>query len=181
MRAFRIFTFERDKMTASVIAFPKTYTPRPSQNPTLPRPKAGIGGALLTICGEYVADPLSWYRTFRVLIWLAPKDDEPVEIEACQERLGRLAIDFSRACFGEGASLLQMLAVLESPPFGVRFYTVLLEVPDHAQIPTLVHMANEAFAGLVTSGDLPCIVAMEADGYAEAAHLIGRTFIHHES
>jgi hypothetical protein len=68
------------------------------------------------------------------LIVVQPTTDEgqPVDKDLCHQALERLAVDFTRTCYGEAADqLLQMMAVLDPSPIGAFGYTVLFDVPMH--------------------------------------------------
>ena len=171
-------------MTATVIQFPKTYSPPPRKILKISDPKLGAGQALITIQGESAARPETWDEAFRLIIHIRPQfvDGEfrpAAESDVCHRALSNLANDFSYSCFGgEFNILLPMIAVLEGSSNTGRFYTILFEVPPFANAEELLMLAYRNFEELIDDSDdvLPPIVVSEIEGGSvEASHLLGRT------
>jgi hypothetical protein len=171
-------------MTATVLAFPSNYFPHPKKNLVLPAPYPGYGGSLVTSSDD-ARDAMEWYWAFRLLVIIPPNFDqqsgELVEVDrsTCHRALTALSIEFSRSCFGDGAELLRMIAVLEGCGLAGLYYTILFDVPEHARMSTLLDIAKEAFQGLVARSDhlLPGITVSEMPARSEVVHLLGRTMI----
>jgi hypothetical protein len=174
------FRHPRINMNSTIIAFPRSCFSRPKKDLKLQRPKPGVGEQWITTSGRFATTPYMWQRIFRLLIVVQPmtEEDRPVDKDACHYALTKLAIDFSRSCYGEGVDeLLQMIAVLERSPAGPFLYTVLFEVPEHASSPQLMNVVLQAFEGLLFTEDeaLPTVTISEGAGAGEVFHLMLRS------
>ena len=141
-------------MTAAVIAFPRSYTPRPRAELELSIPRLAAYGSYITCQGDNAANPSTWERAIRLLIVIRPNDtdltnSEMVDPDICYQALSRFAIEAAQISFGLPSELLRMVALLEPQPHLMWSYLILLEAPMHLSMDSIDRAARDAFAGIM--------------------------------
>jgi len=142
-------------MTAAVITFPRSYIARPREELELSAPQLAAYGSYITCQGDEVTTPFTWGRAVRMLIMISSDHTNllnPVMADPaiCHRALGGFAIGVAQAAFGLPVELLRMVALLEPQPYLTRSYSILLEAPLHLPMDSIVRVAREAFAGILS-------------------------------
>lgn len=142
-------------MTAAVIAFPRSYTPRPQEELELAAPQLAAYGSHITCQGDEVTAPFTWGRAVRMLIMIRSDHTNllnPVMADPaiCHQALSRFAIGLAQAAFGLPVELMRMVALLEPQPYLMQSYSILLEAPLHLPMDSIDRVGREAFAGILS-------------------------------
>jgi hypothetical protein len=141
-------------MSAAVIAFPRSYTPRPREELELSAPQLAAYGSFITCQGDEATSPFTWERAIRMLIMIRSDHAEllnPAIVDpvTCHQALSRFAVEVARTAFGAPVELLRMVALLEQHPHLMQSYSIFLEAPLHLQVGSIDRLAGEAFAGIL--------------------------------